>query len=135
MQDPKKIHIKKVLPKCIVTGCLKKGEFENGICGKCKIKMSKSKAPKKAITQVSEKRKKENKEYLKLRNEFLKKNNVCAVTGNKATEVHHMRGRIGKLLTDVRCFLPVSREGHQKIELNPTWAKEMGFSLNRTNKK
>jgi hypothetical protein len=28
-------------------------------------------------------------------------------------------------------MLPVSDEGYRKIELNPEWAKEMGYSLSR----
>jgi hypothetical protein len=42
-----------------------------------------------------------------------------------------MKGRIGDLLTDRRYMLPVSDRGHKKIELNPDWAKEMGYSLSR----
>lgn len=133
MQDPKKIRVKKVLPKCIIIGCLKKGEFENGICDKCKIKISKSKAPKKAINQVSEKRKKENSLYSSLRKQFLKDNPLCKVCGFKANQIHHKKGRENSLLIDVRYFLSVCGDCHTKIELNPTWAKEMGFSLNRTN--
>jgi len=34
--DPKKIHQKTILPKCKVNNCTRKGEFENGICDKCK---------------------------------------------------------------------------------------------------
>lgn len=57
----------------------------------------------------------------------------CAVFPEKwATEVHHKKGRATKeLLLDEEFWLPVSREGHVKIELNPEWAKEQGFSLSR----
>ena len=83
------------------------------------------------IKQVSLKRKTENDEYLRRRRIFLAKNPFCAVTGNRATEVHHMKGREGGLLLDERYWLAVSREGHVEIENNPVWAKEMGYSLNR----
>ena len=33
--DPKPTRHKKDLPKCRVTGCLKRGDFENGICPSC----------------------------------------------------------------------------------------------------
>ena len=51
-----------------------------------------------------------------------------------ATEVHHKKGRIGKLLTEISYFLGVCRECHSKIELEPIWAKENGYSLNRLDK-
>jgi hypothetical protein len=85
----------------------------------------------KKIKPISDKRSAQNKEYIKLRKEFLKNNPICAVTGKQATEIHHMKGRIGKLLTDVNYFLPVSREAHIKIELFPNWAKEKGYSISR----
>ena len=85
------------------------------------------------IKKVSNKRKVENKEYLKVRKAFLKSFIYCQVKGCKelATEVHHQKGRIGKLLTDINYFLGVCRECHSKIELEPIWAKENGYSLNR----
>ena len=72
-------------------------------------------------------------QYNVLRIEFLgkKENQICPVTGQKTNEVHHKKGRIGALLTDVRYFLAVSHDGHKKIENNPKWAKEMGYSLSR----
>ena len=82
------------------------------------------------IATESKKRKSENKEYLALREVFLK-GKKCPVTGKKATQVHHKKGRIGTLLMDVKYWLAVSAEGHKKIEENPEWAKEMGHSLNR----
>jgi len=39
--DPKPIHQKKDLPKCKVNSCTRKGEFENGICDKCKTILNK----------------------------------------------------------------------------------------------
>jgi len=101
---------------------------------KCDNEYKKAKKkPVKPINKISVKREKENNLYLCIRKQFLKDNPLCAVTGNKATEVHHMAGRIGKLLTDVRYFLPVCRFAHREIELNPIWAKENGYSLKRTN--
>jgi hypothetical protein len=88
------------------------------------------------IKKVSDKRKSENKEYTKLRKLFLAEYTICQVKGCKElpTEVHHKKGRIGKLLTDTRYFLGVCRECHSKIELEPTWAKENNYSLNRLDK-
>ena len=88
------------------------------------------------IKKVSDKRKIENKDYLKVRKVFLQSLMFCQVKRCKAlaTEVHHKKGRIGKLLTDTRYFLGVCRECHNKIELEPLWAKENGYSLNRLDK-
>jgi hypothetical protein len=118
--------------KCANNNCLKVVK-EKGLCPKCtKLINSGTRAKKaKPIKKESDKRRKQNKEYLKIRAQFLKDNPKCAVTGKEATEVHHKKGRTGNLLTDVRYFLPVSREAHQKIELNPDWAKEQGYSLSR----
>lgn len=85
----------------------------------------------KAIRKNSVKRTKENKEYLVLRDVFLNGKRCAVFPEKRATQVHHKKGRIGKLLCDVRFFLPVSAEGHKKIEENPEWAKEKGYSLNR----
>lgn len=87
----------------------------------------------KPIKKVSKKRSKENAEYLRVREAFLDSLIFCEVDSckNLAMEVHHKSGRIGKLLTDIDNFLGVCRECHNKIELNPQWAKKQGYSLNR----
>lgn len=102
---------------------------------------------KKPIPGVSDKMKKLLYKYGKVRKQFLSlpENQICPVTGQKATTIHHKMGRIGyaddlarktdtPLLIDTRFFLSVSMEGHRKIEENPNWAKEMGFSLDRLSK-
>ncbi len=69
--------------------------------------------------------------YSERAKEFIK-NKRCAVYPQlKAEEVHHKRGRTGDLLLDEAHWLPVSRKGHVKIEMNPRWAKEMGYSESR----
>lgn len=96
------------------------------------------------IRQFSAKRAKESREYKKLWNIFMAKdeNKICPVTGYRTTEVHHKMGRTGyaddwareneiSLYLDIRFWLAVHTDGHKKIELNPEWAKEMGYSLNR----
>ena len=87
----------------------------------------------KAIPKISKKRKVENLQYQVLRIEFLgkKENLICPVTGEKTTEIHHKKGRVGSLFLDTTFWLAVSRKGHLEIENNPEWAKEKGFSLNR----
>jgi len=97
---------------------------------------------KKPINKVSAKRKEENAEYKPLREQFLYFNKVCPITGGKTEDIHHKMGRIGfaddfareeniPLLLDERFWLAVSREGHIKIENNPEWAYEQGYSVKR----
>ena len=87
----------------------------------------------KPIPKISQKKKIENLKYQVLRTEFLgkKENQVCPVTGEKTTEIHHKKGRVGSLFLNTKFWLGVSRKGHLKIENNPEWAKENGFSENR----
>jgi hypothetical protein len=105
------------------------------------------KSPKKRIKQVSEKRKLEDIIYKSERIKFLSlpENQKCPVTGEKTTQIHHMRKRRGyadewarenkvSLYLDKRFWLAVSARGHEKIENNPQWAYEQGFSI-RSNQK
>lgn len=90
------------------------------------LKQNKKKIVK--IKQISDKRAVQLKEYSKLRKEFLKEHPMCAVYPYlKSNQVHHIRGRVGSLLNDVRYFLAVSPEGHTQIEMNPDWARSKGF--------
>ncbi|QQU04200.1 hypothetical protein [Myroides odoratus] len=89
----------------------------------------------KGIKPISDKRKTEIQQYTILRKEFLSdpKNQICPITKQPTTDVHHKKGRVGSLFLDTRYWLAVSREGHRIIEENPEWAKENGYSLNRLN--
>ena len=70
--------------------------------------------------------------YRKLVAEFLVENPWCQVCACAPSEdVHHKKGRIGKLLIDMLYWLPVCRLCHDKIERKRTWAMEMGYSLDR----
>lgn len=83
------------------------------------------------VNKVSKKRQEENKIYKVKRAEFLKLHTICPITGGRTEDVHHVKGRTGTLFLDERYWLAVSREGHRKIEENPIWAKENGYSANR----
>lgn len=93
----------------------------------------KEKKKPKRIKPRSAKRAKEYEIYNSIRPIYLK-GKICPITGRPAEEIHHKKGKIGKLLYDIRYFLAVTREGHDKIEANPEWAYEMGYSLLRTAK-
>lgn len=97
--------------------CMKKDE--------CIKEAYKSKIQK-PIKKVSEKTKKLNATYNKLRKEFIK-GKTCPVTNEKATEIHHMKGREYERLNDVKEWLAVSRKGHKWIHENPKQAREKGW--------
>lgn len=84
------------------------------------------------IRKLSKKRAKQNREYEKVREEYLYVHPFCEVCGwGENLQIHHKKGRTGELLTDKKYFLAVCHTCHQKIELFPEWAKENGFSLSR----
>ena len=49
----------------------------------------------------------------------------------EATQIHHLAGRQGSLLTDVRNFLAVCAECHRRIHDNPRWAMENFYLRSR----
>ena len=119
--------------------------------GKCQMKDKKPnlqlKSLYKPIKQVSEKRKLEDIIYKSERIKFLSlpENQKCPVTGEQTTQIHHVLKRRGyadewarenkvSLYLDKRFWLAVSHKGHEKIENNPEWAYEQGFSI-RSNQK
>lgn len=87
------------------------------------------------IKRVSKKRASQEVEYRVVRLEYLNKHPICQVhnCGNKSEQVHHKKGRIGKLLTDKRYFLAVCDACHKYIELHPAWSKAHGYSESRLN--
>ncbi len=127
--------------------------LETGDCASCGAdkrkdernakKIKEAKKFRKRIPKFSQKRLKEIPDYAKESKEFLKDKRCAVIPQLPATEIHHMKGRIGyadewarqnnvTLLMDKHYWLPVSRPGHIKVELNPAWAREMGFSMDRS---
>lgn len=87
------------------------------------------KASHKQVNKVSDKMGSSLRIYNQQRKKFLQGKKCAVFPEKEATEVHHRKGRNTiELLLDEAHWLPVSREGHVKIELNPKWAKEQGFS-------
>lgn len=81
-------------------------------------------------------------EYNRRRPGYLTGKKCAVFPKQKATQIHHMLGREGyaddyarendiPLILDERFWLPVCQDGHDKIEKNPDWAKDNGFSLER----
>ena len=87
------------------------------------------------IKSVSDKKLVELKEYRKKRDAFMK-GKLCEFPEckEKATDLHHAKGRTGSLLTDERYFKALCRSHHRWIEENPTDAKSMGLSASRLDK-
>lgn len=84
------------------------------------------------IPPVAEKRKAKNELYKIVREDYLVKHRFCECgCGRRATEIHHMRGKIGSLLCDIRYFKAVSSFCHRAIEDKPKEAKERGLSESR----
>lgn len=93
----------------------------------------KEEKPVKRISVRSVKRMAEERLYDKKKKEYLTEHIRCEVKGcNRVSEqLHHRKGRIGKLLYDERFFMAVCREHHTEIEVNPDAAKKNGYSLSR----
>lgn len=102
-------------------------------CG-CAYEVEKSETTRlKRINKRSSKRIEQENQYKIIRKVFLSRaaNQLCPITGKKATTIHHKKGRIGNLLNDTRYWVALSMEGHKFVEENPEWAKENGYSLSR----
>lgn len=121
------------------------------LCKKCWLKISPSKLLKSKsdtstrktikssshrIKSVSDKKLVELKEYRKLRDGYLSANKVCEhpKCKNLSEDLHHAKGRVGSLLTDVRYFKALCRKCHRWVEDNPEEAKALGLSLSRLEK-
>src|SRR5688500_5357244 len=87
------------------------------------------------IAKVTAERKEINKEYEKVKREFLRKHKACQVCcESPATDLHHKRGRNGKLLTDIRYFLAVCRPCHDHIHSDIPFSRANGFIESRHKK-
>jgi hypothetical protein len=87
------------------------------------------------IRKVSKKRAQQNRQYAKVRLEYLETHPVCEANLQEclkvADEIHHRKGRTNDLLCNPEYFLAVCWNCHVWIELHPKEAKELGFSLSR----
>lgn len=73
--------------------------------------------------------------YNFLRDIFLARNPMCCAPLSskpvRSDEVHHLRGRLGTLLLDVRYWKAVSRARHEWIGRNVSLARSMGLLCQR----
>ena len=82
----------------------------------------------KSMNRVSDKHRKELKEYSKIRYDYFMLNHFCEICGEAATDIHH-KARRGKNLNNTETWMPVCRPCHMKIESNGKWARENGYLI------
>ena len=93
---------------------------------------------KKPLAPRSAKRAKQETKYNREAKVFKEENPNCKAgipgkcTG-MTTEVHHIAGRIGLMLLYQPYWLPTCHECHVWIEAHPIEAKELGYSMSKTN--
>jgi len=88
------------------------------------------------IRKVSKKMAVIKRQYMKQRAVFLEAHPWCEVYAglgvqSPATDIHHMKGR-GKYMLDETTWMAVCRGAHTYIHDNPSWAREMGYILPRS---
>jgi hypothetical protein len=94
------------------------------------------KPKRKKLPMKSEAQKKEDSLYAVLKKEWAKTHRYCVPCRDvgKFTKAepypHHIRGR-GRLLNDVRFWLPICVGCHHKIENDRAWARRMGYLASR----
>lgn len=87
------------------------------------------------IKPRSDKRAEEYKLYYPARKKYLEKHRYCECgCGREATEIHHKKGKSGKLLYDKKYFMAVARPCHRKMTDESKWAIKKGFSISRLKK-
>jgi len=95
----------------------------------------KAKVQKMHIAKRSPKRAKQEREYTKLRNDYLAANPTCEgqLTGctGVATELHHSIGRLGELLTNTKYFKSSCHNCNMRAETHPSEAMAKGFIFSR----
>ena len=92
----------------------------------------------KLLQPGNSRRSQEMKEYRQKRIDFLVANPYCA-WGLKqvpkqfirSTDIHHTRGRAGRLLLNEKFWLAVSRKAHEWIHLNQNEARALGLLCRR----
>lgn len=125
---------------CIQCDCRPIENKDTGLCATCgfenrrlerKLKTTKVVVP---IKKITEKRAKQNREYLEIREQFLEQYPVCQVKDcqNKATEIHHIQGRANDLLTNPENFLAICSTHHTHFTTNSAEAIKEGYSKLRS---
>lgn len=87
-----------------------------------------------AVKKITAKRAAETVNYIKLKREYLEAYPCCEVQDChlKSVDVHHKSGRANDDLTNADDFMAVCRGHHERITADTKWAKENGYSYDRT---
>jgi hypothetical protein len=102
------------------------------------VKKQKAKIKYAKIAPVKKSRAKQNRQYKPLADKFKLDNPNCQIKHDgctiETTDVHHTRGRRGKLLLDMRWWKASCRSCHRWATDNSKEAKEKGasYSINHT---
>ena len=111
----------------------KNGHIISGsYCSICEEKPEKKKP--KQIKKVSDRRAKQNEQYSIERKNYLALKPFCEVCGCEATEIHHKKSRVEKMLLDIHYWMAVCRECHNEIHANPEYSYQMGYLIKRLGK-
>ena len=83
------------------------------------------------LSNRSSKKASRDREYTKVRKHFLIMHPKCGASvvgcSKRATEIHHVRGRIGRLQCDTRFFMAICRKCHDWIGDNGKKARAIGL--------
>jgi hypothetical protein len=113
---------------------------------KTPMKRGASKLKRTKLSPVSKRRAKEMRTYSKLRKEFLEAHPVCQAylkhmgidetkdaiailldeNAPASEEIHHREGR-GRNYLNTATWVAISREYHERIHANPSWARQEGL--------
>lgn len=87
------------------------------------------------IHYFGDKRRQEYEIYYEKRDEYLSEHRYCECgCGRVATEIHHKKGKTGKLLYDKKYFMAVARPCHRKITDNSKWASKKKYTISKFKK-
>lgn len=83
------------------------------------------------LRRMSAKRREQMTAYIMLRAILLRHRPYCEMIDcmKPSQEIHHKRGRSGRLLCDERFLMAVCNPCHSKIHENGRWARAMGLLL------
>jgi hypothetical protein len=86
------------------------------------------------VKRITEKRAKQNREYLEMREQFLDQYPMCQIKDctKKSTEIHHIKGKANDLLTNPENFLAICPDCHKEITEHSAKAIQDGYSKLRS---
>lgn len=111
---------------------------DTGLCASCGVAYRKAQRVKvtavRPVKKITEKRAKQNREYLGMREQFLDQYPMCQIKDctRKSTQIHHIQGKANDLLTNPENFLAICDECHRTITEHSAEAIKEGYSKLRS---